>query len=73
MKYIVLSKYEGSMDEDSREFNTLDEAVKYADEEYNHLSDNDLSRCEYYYILESTNPDEDAENHYDGDVVKEYK
>ena len=73
MKYLVLSKFKGSMDECHEEFETLEKAVSFADEEYNHLCEKDLRNCEYYYILESVTPDEEADDHLDGNIIKSYK
>lgn len=73
MEYLVLRKQKRYGDEDVDEFNTFEEAEKFADEEYNHLCDNDKKNNEYFIILKSANPDKEAENHYDGDVVKDYK
>lgn len=73
MKYIVINKMSNIMDIEAKEFATAEDAIAYADNDYNLMSDNDKKHLEYYYILESVNPDEEAENHFDGDTVKTYK
>lgn len=70
MKYILIDVKNGDMFD--KEFSTREEAIKQADIEWNHLSKADKEHTEAFYILESVNPDEDAENHYDGNIVKDY-
>lgn len=71
MKYILIDTVNGDMF--NEEFDSKDEALKAADSEWNHLSEYDKNRRDEFYVLESVNPDEDAENHFDGDVIKTYK
>lgn len=59
-------------DEFTKEFDTKEEAINFADNIWNHLSNYDKKHREAFYVLETTNPDEDAENHFDGDIIKEY-
>ena len=73
VKFLVIRKQKRSMDEYVDEFETLEEAVEFADDEYNYYCDNDRKNCEYFYILESVNPDKESENHYDGNYAKIYK
>ena len=73
MKYLVMRKQKRSMDEEINEFNTLEEAIKFSDSEFNYLCESDRKNCEYFFILESVNPDENAEDHYDGNFAKVYK
>ena len=67
MKYIVVNgtKYE----EDVKEFDDVNMALKEAEYLWNHLSDHDKKHLENFYVLESINPDEDAVNHMDGNYV----
>lgn len=71
MKYILIDIVNGDMF--NKEFDSEDEALKAAGSEWNHLSEYDKNRRDAFYVLESANPDEDAENHFDGWVVKGYK
>lgn len=73
MKYLVIRKQKRSMDEEVNEFESLEEAINFSDSEFNYYCENDRKNCEYFFILESVNPDEDSENHYDGNYVKIYK
>jgi len=73
MEYLVLRKQKNSTDEEVDEFKTFEQAEKFADEEYNHLCSKDIKNNEYFIILKSVNPDEESEEHLDGDIVKTYK
>jgi len=55
----------------NKEFETKEEAVKKASSEWESLSDSDKKRRESFYVIESINPDEEAEDHFDGDIVWE--
>lgn len=70
-KYLFITGKNGS--EWIDEYETLNAAIAAADHEWRHTNDADKSALEYAYILESVNPDPDAENHLDGDIVKVYK
>lgn len=70
MKYIIITGCKGS--EWTEEHETKEQAIKAADKEYNHMNECDKKNTSYMYILESVNPDEDAPNHFDGDIVKTY-
>lgn len=71
MKYIVIDGNNG--DEFIDEFSTKDEAIKAANNAWEHLTESERSHRDYFFILESVNPDEDAADHYDGDFIKVYK
>ena len=71
MKYVVIDAIK-SGDIYTEEFNTADEALDYAEREWSRLSRHDQARRESYIVLASVNPDEDAEDHFDGDVVKDF-
>lgn len=70
MKYIVIEEH--PCQEFVHEFDTKEEAIKFADSEFNRLCEADKKRITAYYVLESANPDEDAEDHFDGNPIKEY-
>ena len=55
----------------NKEFETKEEAIKKASSEWESLSDSDKKRRESFYVIESINPDEEAEDHFDGDIVWE--
>lgn len=69
MKYIVIdSPRNGVGDEWTKEYNMLGEAVGAAKSQWDYLTGMEKKQ-RYVFVLESINPDEDAENHFDGDVV----
>lgn len=70
MKYIVID--ETKTDMYTAEFDNKDEALEEARIQFNRLTNSDLKNRIRFYVLESVNPDEDADNHYDGDIVKNY-
>lgn len=67
MKYLFI------YDNDVEEFETKEEAIERADAVWSRASEGDKKSCTECYILESVNPDEDADDHWDGDYVKVYK
>ena len=70
MKYILIDQtMTDSFDE---EFNNLEEAIKAGDRAFDQLTEHDKKQRTAFYLLESINPDESAENHYDGNIVKEW-
>lgn len=69
MKYLVVYATRG--DEFVEEFDYKEEAFKNADYQWYHLTRSEKRDCKLY-VLESVNPDEEAENHMDGDVLREY-
>lgn len=71
MKYIIMHEKNGDVFTD--EFETKSEALKTAAIQWNCLSYSDKKHSHAFYIIESVNPDENAENHYDGDYVFIFK
>lgn len=71
MKYLVIDETRGDMFVE--EFETEEKATEYAETYWNYKCEADKKKCSEYYVLESINPDPEAENHFDGDVVKRYK
>lgn len=67
MKYIIVDRTNG--DEFNEEFDNKEEAIEKAKADWEHLSGYDKKRRLEFYVLESVNPDEEAENHFDGDIV----
>ena len=71
MKYLVIDQRK--YDEFVEEFSTKEEAIAFADDEWERMAKADKDSTVAYYILESVNEDEEADDHFDGDIVKEYK
>lgn len=71
MKYLVID--ERKNDEFVEEFDKKEEAIAFADDEWERMVKADKDKTVAYYVLESVNEDEEAEDHFDGDIVKEYK
>lgn len=71
MKYLVIDDSENVID--VTEFENAKEAISYADHIWDCMLDDDKKSCKRFYILESVNPDEDAEDHFDGNIIKTYK
>ena len=65
MKYIVMDEPKKEYgDAYTKEYDTLDEAIREAEYEAAHKAkDRTIS------VLESVNPDESAEDHFDGNIV----
>ena len=70
MKYIIIDQTQ--IDFFTTEADTLDEAIKEAEIQFNRLTKADKGKRAGFYILKSINPDEDAENHFDGDIIKRF-
>ena len=70
MKYIIIDVKKGDMF--NKEFDNKAEALKQAEIDFAYLTDYDKKQRSDFYVLESANPDEEAENHYDGEVVKRW-
>lgn len=71
MKYIVMDYRGGELF--TEEFDSVEEAVQSADWAWCGLSEKDKARRTEFFVLESANPDVDAENHLDGDIVRRWK
>ena len=54
-------------------FDNEADAVKAGDYEWEHLTELDKKKRSAFYVLRSVADDIDAENSFDGDVVKEWK
>lgn len=71
MKYIVMDFKNGDLFAD--EFEDKEEAVQEAERQWEQLTSYEQKHRTAFYVLESVNPDEDAPNHYDGNIVKRWK
>lgn len=67
MRYIVID--ERKNDFFTEEFESKDEAIKTAKSDWNRRTEHDKKRTERFYVLESVNPDEDADDHFDGNPI----
>ena len=63
MKYIVIDR--DATNVTTTEFNTAKEAIKRANHCWSYLTDRE-KKMRTVFVLESINPDEEAEDHYDG-------
>ena len=72
MRYIVMDEVKNG-DIFTEEHETLEAAIESAEYDWNHLSESDKKHRESFIVLKSANPDVDAENHLDGDIVKRWK
>ena len=70
MRYIIIDVSRGDMF--TKEYEDKAEAIKQAEIDFSYLTDYDKKQRSDFYVLESANPDEEAENHYDGEVVKRW-
>lgn len=67
MKFIIID--DCGTDIFTEEFADKDKAVNQAKVEWDRLSDYDKGKRTAFYVLESVNPNEDAEDHLDGDPI----
>lgn len=70
MKYIVIDQTKNDLF--NTECATREEAIKEADKQFSYLTDADKRNRTSFYVLESIDPDEESERHFDGDIVKQY-
>lgn len=71
MKYIYTREIKNDIF--AEEFETAEEAIRYGNDEWDGLTQHDRDRTTAAYVLESANPDEDAPDHLDGNVIKTWK
>ena len=67
MKYIVIDEKNGDMF--ASEHDNRQDAITAAKDEWSRLSDHDKKHRIAFYVLESVNPNEDALDHFDGDII----
>lgn len=70
MKYVVIDELKNGYCGDmfTNEFNTMKDAMKNADWEWKRLTTEEKKKTTIY-VLKSINPDEDADDHLDGNVI----
>lgn len=71
MMYIVMDQREAG-DLFTEEFNTEQEAIAAAEYQWNHMTRREQKESSFC-VIKSVNPDEEAENHYDGDVIRTWR
>lgn len=71
MKYIVMEEKEHDIF--TKEFETAEEAIKEAKSDWEWLTAYDRKHYTAFYVLESANPDEDADDHWDGTPIYDAK
>ena len=71
MKYILIDMKNGDSFEE--EFENLFQALETGKYSWNHLTREEQKNREAFYILESINPNQDAEDHLDGVIIKDFK
>jgi len=69
-KYVVVDERRNTIF--TTEWNKLGEALIDAEGQWHLLCKYDQEHTDNFYVLESANPDVDAENHLDGNPVKVY-
>ena len=68
MKYIIFDERK-DLQLFTEEFEDRDEAIKTAKSDWDRRTAYDKKNTKAYYVLESVNPDEDADDHYDGNPI----
>lgn len=53
-------------------FETEEEGIKGGDFAFSYLTKVDKNHTEGFYLIKSANPDPDAPDHFDGDVIKDW-
>ena len=67
MKYLYICGT--ANDQKVVESDDLDKLIAMANSDWHCMCDEDRKRTTSMYVLESANPDEDAPDHYDGEVM----
>ena len=67
MKYLYICGT--ANDQEVVESDNLDELIARANSDWNHMCAEDRKRTVSMYVIESANPDEDAPDHFDGEVM----
>lgn len=67
MKYVILD--ERNNDLFTSEFDTKEEATKEARKQFEYLTDSEKTKLVSFCVIESVNPDEEAPDHFDGNII----
>lgn len=68
MKYVLVDMTRGDMF--TEEFEDKQNAIDYGDRMFSYKTKAD--KCTEYYLLESADPDEESEQHLNGDIIKRW-
>lgn len=71
MKHILIENEKNGGDQFCHEFESIPAAISMGDDHWVHLTEGE-KKNQIFYLLDSVNPDEDAIDHFDGDIVKEW-
>lgn len=66
-EFILIDSKDGDQFEDY--FDTAEEAIEAARIGWNQLSNDEKKHRDSFYVLRSINPDREAENHFDGEIL----
>lgn len=70
MRFILVDNRENDFFQ--KEFDSMEEAIEQGEYDFDHMTTSEKKRCSGFYVLESVNPDEDAEDHFDGNIIKQW-
>lgn len=68
MKYIIFDEKK-DLQLFTEEFECKDEAIKTAKSDWDRRTAYDKKNTKAFYVLESINPNEDADDHFDGNPI----
>lgn len=68
MKYIAFDERKNGQIF-TKEFESKEEAIESAEYAWDRRTEYDKKHTDRLYVLESVNPDEDADDHYDGNPI----
>lgn len=71
MRYVLIDEKRGNMY--AQEFENKAVGIDAGDKLWHIMEKADQDNSDAFYLLESVNPDEDAADHFDGDIVKAWK
>lgn len=70
MRYILIDDCKEDMF--TKEFDNAEDAIAEGEKDFSMLTKVDKKRRAGFYVLESVNPDEEADNHFDGNIIKQW-
>ena len=71
MKYILIDDCDSDIF--TKEFENVQDAIEEGNRDFDYLTEYDKKRRNAFYLLESVNEDTEADDHFDGDVLKSWK
>ena len=57
----------------TKEFDTAEEAIRAGENDWSYLTAKEQKTRDEFYVLESVNPDENADDHFDGTPIRIWK